>query len=136
MNEELNDRTRVLVLTEEPLRGPGGVGQSISRIRALERLAEAGIKVSSDGGGRLLVVEASDAAIRRIEEAVSGAKVLDLDEGFDERLGDVDEQDSLFAQALALRVSPEYREMKARQEPGETPEEQLLLSGPCVPPED
>lgn len=134
MNER-DDTTRLLVLTDEPMRAPGGAGGGIDRIRALKRLTESGVKVSADSGGRLLVVEASDAAVREIEQTVPGVKILDLQEGFDERLGEVDEQDALFAQALAIRVSPEYREMKAQQEPGETPEEKLLLSGPCVPPE-
>lgn len=127
---------RVLILTDQPLRAFGDMGGGINRRKALQLLAESGVKVTADGGGRLLVVEASDAAASRINEQIPGATILDLEEGFDERLGELDEQDALFAKALAIQVSPEYREQKARQEPGETPEEQLLFSAPCVPPED
>lgn len=134
MNERKNS-TRLLILTDEAMRVPGGAGGGISRIQALRRLTADGVKVSADGGGRLLVVEASDAEARRLEKQIPGAKVVDLEEGFEEGLGEVDDQDALFSRALAIRVSPEYREMKANQEPGSTPEEQLLVSGPCVPPE-
>lgn len=133
--DKRHESKRVLVLTEEPLRDPEQPGGGSERSRALKELKGFGVKIDADSGGRLLVVEASDEALHALEENVPGLKAIDFREGFEGDLGDVDAQDQLFARALAIRVSPEYRELKANQKPGETAEEQLLLSGPCGPAE-
>lgn len=132
----MDDDAKLLILTEEPLREPGRPGGGVERRRALRILAEAGVKVKEDGGGRLLVIDASDAAAKDLEELLPGAKVVALEPGVADRIGELDAQDALFAAALDIRLSPDYLELKRTQKPGETPEEQLLFSGSCIPPED
>jgi hypothetical protein len=130
--------TRLLVLDETFRRDEGRLGAGIDRRRALSALKAAGITVQHDSGGRLLVIEADDEAAAAVTRQLRGARILPLREGGDDRMVDLealDAQDALFARALDIRLSPEYRERKRRQVPGETPEEQLLISGPCTPPE-
>lgn len=126
------DETQVIVLPES---GADRTGGGIERRRALSALAEAGIKVRHDSGGRLLVVDASEETVRGLRDTAPDLEVVSLDDEVVDRVGALDAQDDLFARALRLRRSARYREVKSRITPGETPEDQLLRSAPCTPPE-
>ena len=127
---------RLLLLDDQPGSTEGHLAGGLQRARVLKALADAGARVEHDSGGRLLVVAASAEADEALGSALEGVTVLPLDEDVTERVGVLDPQDALFARALALRMSPAYRDLKRRQKPGSTPEEKLLVSGPCTPPED
>lgn len=127
---------RVLVVPGQRPQDAGRLAGGVERKRLLGALSSAGVKVRHDSGGGLLVVEIvnekQEAALRKY----GGLEVLPFDENVGDRVGEIDEQDALFVRALAIRANPKYREAKRRRVPGETPEEQLLLSAPCTPPED
>lgn len=131
----MNDDTRLLILPEE-LTAQGRLGGGIERKRVLRSLAEAGVHVSEDSGGRLLVIEGGDDVVRALEERIPGVRIARVEEGVSGLVGEVDAQDALFVRALDIRLSADYLELKRNQKPGGTPEEQMLLSGPCIPPED
>jgi hypothetical protein len=127
------DETRVVVLPEPPT-GMSRMSGGIERRRALGALAEAGIKVRHDSGGRLLIVDASEETMSGLRDRVPDVDVVPLDEVVDQ-VGALDAQDALFLQALRLRMSADYQSVKSELTPGETPEEQLLRTAPCTPPE-
>jgi len=127
---------RVLVVPGQSPRSAGRLTSGVERKRLLSALSSAGVKVRHDSGGGLLVVEIANENQESALRKYSGLKVLPLDENVGDRLSEIDEQDALFVRALAIRANPKYREAKRRRVPGETPEEQLLLSAPCTPPED
>lgn len=127
---------RVLVVPGQRPRDVGRLTGGVERKRLLAALASAGIRVRHDSGGGLVVVEIDDERQDALLRSFSGLKVENLVEGIGDRVGDVDEQDTLFVRALEIRANPRYREAKRRRVPGETAEEQLLLTAPCTPPED
>ena len=130
----MEPETRILVLTDEPSGEEGRREVSANRTRVLSELAAAGVKVREDSGGKLLVIETTGDTDESLQQ-IGGVAIVSPDESIEDRVGELDAQDELFARALAIRLSPTYRELKSRQIPGETPEEQLLISGPCTPPE-
>jgi hypothetical protein len=132
----MTNGTRLLLLEGEPHRKAGHLADGLRRSEVLNALKESGVRVQHDSGGRLLVVETTERTEEVLRRRMKGVKIVPLEGDIEESIGDLDPQDALFVRALVLRNSPAYREMKARQKPGETPEEQLLVSGPCTPPED
>ena len=129
----MNGETRLLVLEEAGAVDRGRLGGGIERNRVLSAVAAAGATVRHDSGGRLMVIDASDETAEALGREVPGVRVVSVDEDVLARLPDLDQSDVLFARALAIRNSAAYRERKSRMTPGETPEEQLLLTAPCTP---
>ena len=129
----MNGETRLLVLEDLRAVDRGRLGGGIERNRVLSAVAAAGATVRHDSGGRLFVIETSDEAAEVLGRELPGVRVVAVDGDVLGRLPDLDQSDALFAQALAIRYSPAYRERKSRMTPGETPEEQLLLTAPCTP---
>ncbi len=110
----------------------------LKRKRALDALKARGGAVRHDSGGRLVVVEGpqegeeqATASLR--EAAVEGASLVPLTEGVEAMISDLTPNERLFLEAVKIRNSPGYREMKARQKPGESPEEQAMFTAPCRP---
>ena len=130
------NESRLLLLEGEPRAEDGRLAGGLRRSQVLNALKESGVRVQHDSGGRLLVIEATERTEEVLRRRMKDVKIVSLEDDIEDSIRDLDPQDALFARALVLRYSPAYREMKARQKPGETPEEQLLVSGPCTPPED
>ncbi|MEO8219727.1 MAG: hypothetical protein ABI563_02930 [Specibacter sp.] len=130
----MDNETQVIILPE-PRPGASRPESGIERLRLLGVLADAGVKVRHDSGGRLLVVDASDQAVKAAQESGPDFDSVPLDGELTQRVGDLNAQDALFLQALQLRLSPEYQRRKSEMTPGESPEEQLLRTAPCTPPE-
>lgn len=131
----MTGRTELIVLEEDSTRG-GRKGSGLARKRVLEEMVATGATVRHDSGGRLLVVEISDADADTLRKKPGLVDVAPLDEGAVRQalqVPDLDEQDTLFLRALAIRTSPDYRERKRLRVPGESPEEQLLVTAPCTP---
>jgi hypothetical protein len=127
----MEDSLRLLILeaarrTQDPRLGVG-----IGRVKVLKEVSSLGGKVLHDSGGRLIVINTSE-----MDEAlfarIPGARLVPLDASVKDLVQDLDENESLFVEALRIRTSPRYRDLKARQKPGETPEEQALFTAPCI----
>lgn len=130
----MDDDERVLVLPEQP-RGVNPMVAGVDRRRALRALAEAQVKVRHDSGGRVLIVDADEEALKVLRETLPDVELLPLDVAATERVEKLDPQDALFVEALRVRLSSKYQEIKRGLKPGETPEEQLLFTASCTPPE-
>ena len=107
------------------------LGVGIGRVKVLKEVLSLGGKVLHDSGGRVIVINTT-----KMDEAlfarIPGARLVPLDANVKDLVPDLDENKSLFVEALRIRASPRYRDLKARQKPGETPEEQALLTAPCI----
>lgn len=128
----MDSDTRLLIIEDQGRDERGPLGRGIERERVLSAIATTGATVRHDSGGRLLVIETSDEADAVLQRELPGARILPVDEDVLRRVPDLDPSDDLFARALAIRYSSEYRERKSRLKPGETPEEQLLITAPCT----
>ena len=130
----MEESLRLLILEAVQRPKDKRLGGGIDRVKVLNEVASRGGKVRHDSGGRVVVINTADmdeAALTR----VAGARLVPLDANVRDLLPDLDDNESLFVEALRIRMSPRYRDLKARQRPGETPEEQALLSAPCIPEE-
>jgi hypothetical protein len=125
--------TRLLILEGSLRSAPDRPGGNTERRRVLGTVAAAGARVRHDSGGRLLVIETSDRADETLRRTLPGATIVPLTADVADRVPDLDPSDSLFVQALAIRQSPAYRRQKERRKPGESPEERLLFTAPCMP---
>lgn len=130
----MDNETQVIILPE-PRAGASRPESGIERLRLLGALTDAGIKVRHDSGGRLLVVDASEKAVKAAQKSGPAFDAVPLDGELSTRTGDLNAQDTLFLAALQLRLSPDYQRRKSEMTPGESPEEQLLRTAPCTPPE-
>lgn len=108
------------------------LGPGINRAKALTAISEAGAKVRHDSGGRLLVIEAPARAEKELRERLPEARLVAVDADVKDELSSLDETESLFLDALKLRMSKSFRDAKRRRKYGETPEEKELFSGSCV----
>lgn len=100
------------------------------------RLRQLGVKVIHDSGHRLMVIEAPD-DLKEIEGRLpGGTELISPDKASPKMARKEDEHDLLFAKALKLRQSKAYRELKAGQTPGESPEEQEIFSATCMEEEE
>ena len=126
----MDDNLKLLVLDlgEFPTKTqPGGdVGL------ALDTVAMAGAHVRQSSG-RLLVVDAPELDQTALQESVPGSRLLNLDDTVADLVPPLDESETLFLEGLRISSSAEYRQEKAQQTPGESPEEQLMFTAPCVP---
>jgi hypothetical protein len=95
-------------------------------------LKRLGLRVVHDSGARLMVIEApdDDAALR--ERLPKGARLFAVDKIPAALIRESNEREALFARALKLRQSKDYREVKAAQVPGESSEEKHIFSAPCM----
>ncbi len=96
------------------------------------RLKQLGIRVVHDSGSRFMVVGVPDDEKGLKDRLPPGTELLSPDKVSPEVAGEDDGQELLFLNALQLRQSKKYREMKAGQTPGESPEEQEIYSAPCM----
>jgi len=99
--------------------------------RIKNRLKALGVKIRHDSGGRILVVEFDQDEEKLLDRLPKGVRLTPADEIAPDMREDLDHDEELFVKALQLRASKDYREMKARQVPGESPEEKLLATGYC-----
>lgn len=128
------ERDLKLLILEGAARPRGRwLGGGIDRIKALNEISSLGAKIRHESGGRLIVVDTSGIDETTIEKRLSGARLVPLDADVKDSIQDLDENESLFLDALRIRTSPDYRAAKDRQRPGETPEEREMLSAPCMP---
>ncbi|TFD53973.1 hypothetical protein E3T55_04600 [Cryobacterium frigoriphilum] len=100
--------------------------------RALDTVAEYGVEVHQSSG-RILVVDAPDLTQADLQEAVPAARLLPLDADIPDLFPPLDESETLFVAGLRISTSAGYRREKAAQKPGESPEEQLMFTAPCMP---
>jgi hypothetical protein len=108
----------------------GRIDEGLERRRILSVVAASGAKLRQDSGGRLLVIESSGEADQILQRELPGVRIERIDEGVSERIPGLDPSDALFAQALAITSSQEYREGKRTRKPVESPAEQLLHTAP------
>ena len=105
----------------------------MERTRALNAVTAVGAKVQHDSGGRLVVVNVPEKAEKNLKEQLKGARLVPVDSEMEVDSEKLDDNESLFLEALKIRNSKSYREAKKKQKPGETPEEKKLFSsGSCV----
>jgi hypothetical protein len=102
------------------------------RRRVKARLRQLGVKVIHDSGARLMVVDAPEDEKLLDDLLPSGTQLLSPDKAPTELVRNGDEHEMLFARALKLRHSKRYRELKAAQVPGESPEEKEIFSATCM----
>jgi hypothetical protein len=124
MDEDLG----LLVIESGEEQEPSG----LARVRAIRAVEQAGGKVRHDSGGRLLLVERAGLDEEALREAAPGARLEPADAERPAPDRELDANDTLFLQAVRVRASRGYQEMKRRQVPGESPEEQLMFSAPCT----
>jgi len=115
----------------------GGTGQSepgtkSSVGRALDSVLASGATFRHSSG-RIVVVEASGEQEARLRQDIPGARLVSLDTNVSELIPDLDTSELLFLEAVRIRNSASYQEEKAQQKPGESPEEQLMFTAPCIP---
>ncbi|MFO7690291.1 MAG: hypothetical protein R6W83_07015 [Cryobacterium sp.] len=100
--------------------------------RALDTVAQSGAQVRQSSG-RLLVVDAPELNQTELQQSVPGAQLLSLHAPVADLVPPLDESETLFLEGLRISTSAAYRRDKARQTPGESPEEQLMFTAPCLP---
>lgn len=104
----------------------------IERTKALNAIVSSGAKIRHDGGGRLIVIEATAEAERSLARLLPGARVIGADSAAKESIAGLDSSELLFLEAVKIRTSKTYRDAKQRRKVGDTPEEKDLTSGPDV----
>ncbi len=102
------------------------------RLRILNAARAMGVRVLHDSGGQLLVLEAGDKTDELLKRLPKQAKAVAPDKLSEKLRKTLSPSEELFASALKLRLSKKYQDMKAAQIPGESEEEQLLVTGSCV----
>lgn len=134
MNQEKSNgkKKKILILEKQERPTSLRMGQRIERKKAISTISSMGGKVRHDSGGRFMVVEVSEEEEKALKKQLRGARIVDFDSDIKEKEVDLDESESLFLEALKIRNSKDYREMKRKSKPGESPEEKKQLSGSCV----
>lgn len=92
-------------------------------------LAEAGIKVNYDSGGRALSIDVPQNSEDKLRQLPFGAQIVDPKDASD-FLSDPDENEKIFMGAIQLRNTTEFVRKLNKFKPGESPEEIELLSAP------
>lgn len=123
---------KLLILDDERSASDRRLGTRIDRARALNAIAAAGAKVRHDSGGRLIVIDARKAAQDALAKSLPTARLVAVDADVKRSISRLDETESLFLDALKIRMSKSYRARKRRRRFGETPEEQALFDASCV----
>lgn len=124
----------MLLILEAPGRAEErGIRGGIDRIRTLNDIVSLGGKVRHDSGERLIVIDTAGLDEGVLQERLTGARLVSLDEDIEALVPDLGDHEELFLEALRIRTSSSYRRMKKRQKPGESPEEKELFSAPCTP---
>lgn len=96
------------------------------------RLKQLGIKVVHDSGSRFMVIDVPKGEKDLKSRLPSGVELVAPEKVSPTLARDDDEQEMIFVQALKLRQSKKYRDLKAGQTPGESPEELEIYSAPCM----
>lgn len=108
--------------------------QKAERRRCFNAIKPLGARITHDSSGRAVVVETDDR--KRLEKVLpDNARLLDISQDIEKTIREPDESEALFLRALQKRYSKEYRDMKAGQKPGESPEEIEFFSAPHTPEE-
>ena len=103
--------------------------EKIDRIRIKNRLRSLGVKVRHDSGGRVMVID-SDRDEKQIPQRLpKGVSLMPADKISAQPKKTMDHNEEMFLKSVKLRSSEKYRAMKAAQVLGESPEEQLLMTG-------
>ena len=104
----------------------------IDRTKAINTIASLKAKVRLDSGGRLMVIEIPDKAEEDLLKRLPNARILSIGGEMSIDTKKFTQDEMLFLNALKKRSSNQYRISKANRKPGDSPEEQQLLSGPCI----
>jgi len=126
----MDNNSKLLVLDvahEKPERG-----QRSAVADALDSVMASGATFRHSSG-RLVELDVSGPQEARITQDLPGARVVPLDTDVSTLIPDLDTNELLFLEAVRIRNSAAYREEKARQTPGDSPEEQLMFTAPCIP---
>ena len=128
----MEKKLKLLVLEGKKSRKDRALGFRIDRIKALNSITESGAKVSLDSGGRLIVVEVPEKTDSVIKKSLPGSRLLAVNSALKDEIQDLDENESLFLDALRIRNSKSYIDAKKKRKPGQSPEEKLMFSASCV----
>lgn len=107
-------------------------GDRTAVARALDSVVSSGATFRHSSG-RIVVVEASDAQAERLTAEIPGARLVPFDADVSALIPDLDTSELLFLEAVRIRNSATYQQEKAGQTPGDSPEEQLMFTAPCIP---
>jgi len=111
---------------------PSVPGARSATARALDSIRAAGV-VFRHSSGRIVIVEASSEQQARLRADLPEAQLLPVDTDVAALVPDLDTSELLFLEAFRIRNSAAYQNEKTRQIPGESPEEQLMFTAPCIP---
>lgn len=126
----MDGNLKLLVLDLERFAAANESGPDVAQ--ALDNVAQSGAQVRLSSG-RILVVEAPELTEYDVQESVPGARLMPLDAEIADLEPPLDESETLFLEAFRISSSAKYQREKALQVPGESPEEQLMFTAPCVP---
>lgn len=105
----------------------------MDRAKLADELRASGARIASDSGGKVIVVDVPDHEQDTVRKKLPHAELLGLDQDIRKAAPNLDDNETLFVEALKLRTSPAYIAEKKQRQPGSTPEEQLLFGGPHTP---
>lgn len=102
--------------------------------KAIEVIRSEGGRVVHDFGGRLIGAYIPDPQEKVIlQKLPSGSKISPFDRDITNELPALDPSESLAVDALRVRSSSKFKSARAsRKPPGESPEEQAILSASCT----
>ncbi|KGJ77535.1 hypothetical protein GY21_07470 [Cryobacterium roopkundense] len=126
----MESNVRLLILDLGQQRPESGATSSVGR--ALDSVLASGATFRHSSG-RIVVVEVAGDQASRLTGDLPGARVVPLDANVSELIPDLDTNELLFLEAVRIRHSAAYQAEKAQQKPGESPEEQLMFTAPCIP---
>lgn len=128
----MDENLRLLLLQGSLQKSDQRLGFRIDRSKVLNAISSVGAKVRHDSGGRLLVISVSKETEAELARLLPEARIVAVDADPRQVISDLDPTESLFFDALKIRTSKNYRDAKRQRKYGESPEEQQLMSGPCV----
>lgn len=123
---------RLLILEMEAPPTDRKIGGEIDRRKVFKAITSSKSKIRHDSGGRFIVIETSREGEKELKERISGARIVKVDKDLKDSIPDLSPTEQLFLDALKLRGSKDYRDLKRLRVIGETPEEQELLTGSCI----
>ncbi len=126
------DKNQKLLILEDEDSTKGRQAFRMRRANAKNTLKDLGAKVRHDSGGRIMIIEISKEEEKALTKNFPNARILSIDQDMKPEITGLNPEESLFLNAVQKRMSPEYRAIKKRQVPGESPEEKKMFSGPCI----
>lgn len=109
----------------------------ISNRRQVRRLLKRlGRRVLHDSGGHFMVIDLQDTSEkltkRMTERLPEGVRLISADKAPKTLSSETEAHEALFVRAIAMRTSNDFRNRKAAQSPGDSPEEEHIYSAPCM----